>query len=496
MRWVVGRSASLLTISLLVGIAAGACGGSSDGPGGGGFDGGGLPCYGAGCDAIAGPGSDTGGGRDAGGGTADAAIPPDDAGSTPGLDVPGPRPETVTPGPDTGAPPECVGAGCAPRLYPEIEVDPPRELWFSYVPENGDVVRKSVTIANTGDADLLFQWIGLVANTPPDFEITQQPDTSVPLRPGQLTTVEVTFTERSRLPGDGTLSIVSNDRDERETWIRLRPQPKGPTTVPEPCIQVAPSVLDFGQVPRGQMGTKTFTITSCGTAALSVRSIERRGTFFLPMPAEFQLAAPVQAPQALPPGTSVTQAVTYAAGLAGARVGYFEIMTDDPNTPAVRVDVRGTSLAPPPETQGLHLQLDWDSDDCDVDLHLLNPQGTFFQAPNDCYYANMSPSWGVPNDIVDDPFLDVDNVWGFGPENINLQEPQPGRYKVIVHFYSDSYQGSMSTDTNARLKVYIYGTLAAEFGPTHLASTNWTWDVCTIDWPAQTITPLGNVYRR
>lgn len=491
------RSA-VVVFGVLLLAALARCGGEADGGAGSPDAGGGFPCYGTACDDGTGPGGDAGGHDGATGGPDGTAGDPD-TDETPGPDSREPGPDAGTPGgPDSGTPggPDCVGAGCGAPGQGEIEVDPSDELWFSYVPETGEVVRRSVAIANVGEGDLFILGVGLVAGTPPDFEVTQQPDPTLPLRPGQLATVEVTFTERTVLPGEGTLNIVSNDADERETWIRLKPQPKGPTTLPEPCVQVSPTLLDFGQVPRGQTGSKTFTITSCGTAALSVREIKRGSTFFLPLPEEFQLAPPVQAPQPLAPGQTATQTVTFEAGLAGLRVGFFEIITDDPDTPSVKVDVRGESLPPPPETQGLHLQLDWDSDNCDVDLHLLNPQGTFFQAPNDCYYANMSPNWGTANDFTDDPFLDVDNVWGYGPENINLQEPVPGTYKVIVHFYSDSYQGSMSTDTNATVRVFFFGQLAGTFGPTHLPSTDWTWDVCNIEWPAQTITPLGNVYMR
>ena len=481
MRW----SVALALGAILA--AAVACGGDADG-GAGAPDEGLWPCYSGTCDDATGPGHDAGPGRDTASGR-DAATPPD-AGTPPGEDaVAG---EDVHHNPF----PECIGAGCDdPPDLPDVEVDPPEEVWFSYMPTSGEPVVKPINVYNAGSADLFVTGVGLVSGSPPDYSVTSKPDPSVPVRPGAMVTVEVTFRETTLNPPEGILNIQTNDPDEPETWIRLKAQPKGDVPTPEPCIQVSPTVLDFGSLERGQIGTKTFTITSCGTAALSVSEIRRGSVFFIPTSDEFQLGAPVQT-GAIPQGTSVVQTVTFEAGLAGQKVGFFEVINNDPATPSVRVDVRGVSTAPPPETQGLHLQLEWDSNNCDVDMHLLNPQGTFFQAPNDCYYANMAPNWGTANDFTDDPFLDVDNVWGLGPENINLQAPQPGTYKLMIHFYSDSYQGSPSTDTDATVRVYFYGVLAGTFGPTYLAGTGKVWDVCTIDWPSQTITPLGAVYDR
>ena len=260
-------------------------------------------------------------------------------------------------------------------------------------------------------------------------------------------------------------------------------------------LRVTPTNLNFGPLERGRSATLLFTIESCGTAALSLFEIKRGAGFFgVGMPEEFQLAAPFAAPTTLAPGQRVTQPVTFTAGLAGMQIGYFEVISSDPDQGTVRVDVSGESLPPSMETQGLHLQLEWDSNDTDVDLHLVGPGGNYFAWPGDCYFSNMQPDWGVTGDFVDDPFLDVDNVWGYGPENINLQEPAPGTYRVIIHFYSDSYGSSFGSDTRATVRIFFYGTLAGEFGPTYLETTDWRWDVADIEFPSQRITPLGNVY--
>ena len=453
------------------------------------------------------------------GGTPPPPVDTDEGG--PDATTPPPGPDVVV-GPDVPEEPDCVTAADCPAgwrcevgecVEPQdcettgtcpvenganIVVNPVGDLWFSYMPGAPLPVQRTVDIANDGTGTLEIYDVDLMAGTPPDFDITDRPALPLRLESGDMARVEVTFTETSPLPGPGTLSILSSDPDQSSVRVRLLPQPKGRTETPVPCIQVYPTSLDFGRMERGQSLPLDFTIQSCGTAVLMVQEIRRGAGFFgmLPLSDEFQLTPPPVGQMILAPTQSATQTITFTAGLAGLKTGHFTVVSTDPDQPDVDVAVKAESTAPAMETQGIHIQLDWDSDNCDVDMHLIRPGGTFYRAPGDCYYGNMSPDWGTAGDYVDDPFLDVDNVWGFGPENTNLQEPLPGVYKVVIHYYSDSYNGSNSTSTNATVRVYHYGQLAGEFGPVYLDSTGAMWDVCTIDWPSRTIVELGDVYTR
>ena len=68
----------------------------------------------------------------------------------------------------------------------------------------------------------------------------------------------------------------------------------------------------------------------------------------------------------------------------------------------------------------------------DIDLHLVRPGGTPFDVSgDDCYYANKNPDWNILNDNTDDPFLDVDDIDGNGPEEINLQSTAPADTKYM-----------------------------------------------------------------
>lgn len=96
------------------------------------------------------------------------------------------------------------------------------------------------------------------------------------------------------------------------------------------------------------------------------------------------------------------------------------------------------------------IELVWDTDETDIDLHVLEPDGTMV------YYGNQTSVHGGR--------LDVDDTDGFGPEHYTLGEmpgdrPLPGKYTVWVNFYADHRGGllrrfrSASTDCTVRWRV-------------------------------------------
>ncbi len=72
---------------------------------------------------------------------------------------------------------------------------------------------------------------------------------------------------------------------------------------------------------------------------------------------------------------------------------------------------------------GLRVTLFWDTNGTDVDLWVTDPDG------EKCYFAHTTTASGLA--------LDVDDVNGYGPENITCLTPPPGEYLVQVHYYSD-----------------------------------------------------------
>lgn len=132
--------------------------------------------------------------------------------------------------------------------------------------------------------------------------------------------------------------------------------------------------------------------------------------------------------------------------------------------------------------QTVHVELTWDRPGTDVDLHLVSETegGTFHTEPFDCYYENTNPDWGAAGVTVDDPAIDIDDVDGYGPENVSLNEPQQDhRYRVLAHYFDDRGAGS----STATVRIYLSGMLRYE-GIRALERTGSGWDVAVIDWPA------------
>lgn len=99
-------------------------------------------------------------------------------------------------------------------------------------------------------------------------------------------------------------------------------------------------------------------------------------------------------------------------------------------------------------TSDVKVTLTWDNM-VDLDLHVVDPNGEeiFFDHP-------MSVSGGK---------LDIDNVDGFGPENIFWQDNTAliGEYKVYLNFYDGSLQNS-----NYKIRVQAFGKIDQTFNGT------------------------------
>lgn len=162
---------------------------------------------------------------------------------------------------------------------------------------------------------------------------------------------------------------------------------------------------------------------------------------------------------------------------------------------------------------GVHVELLWDTpgdpnpDDTgpaagtDLDLHFAHPDAAvcdvdgdgqadpWFDLPWDTYWFNTNPDWGSFDPSADDdPRLDRDDNDGWGPENVNLDRPEPEAvYRVGVH-YRDDYGFGPSLAT---VRVYIYSALMFEVPGVELQPGD-LWDVAKIEWPSAKVTLVLN----
>lgn len=396
-----------------------------------------------------------------------------------------------TPAEDIAAPPQDVPPVKPPVGAPDITVDP-LDHKFTYIPGGNNPQTKAVAIYNEGLGQLVINKIEWKEGSSPEFTFMALPPTPAQLAPWGQTAVTVVFKEKAP-HGPGTLLITSNDPDEPVVEVVFTSESK---VGDQPCIGLSPQVLNFGSVVRGDKKTMPFDVINCSSnLVLQISKIERSKFFGMPLTDEiyFEPSEPVT-PMVVGANQAITLNLTYAPGLAGVDNGYFTFHNNDPTMPQAKLDVKGVGIPPPLEEIGLHIEMEWDVDNSDVDMHLLAPGGKFWDCDTDCYFGNMSPDWGVPNDALDDPFLDYDDVDGYGPENTNLSEPQPGKYKLIMHYYNDSYDAWDGGPTNVTVRIYSYAQLLKTF-QRKLNNTDHTWDVCFIDWPGAAITELGSMYQ-
>jgi hypothetical protein len=168
----------------------------------------------------------------------------------------------------------------------------------------------------------------------------------------------------------------------------------------------------------------------------------------------------------------------------------------------------------------IHVQLIWDTPadpdqtnrcGADLDLHYLHPRGEWTDPRWDIYYKNKTANWGEPGN-KDDPTLDIDDVDGAGPENVNHSPTSDGQtYRVGVYYFRaeapnsgfgrfvdssrcpanepDHYGASYAT-----VRVYINGQLEFEKKNKYMPDTGSFWDVAAIQWPSGNITSINNMH--
>ncbi|OGQ11197.1 MAG: hypothetical protein A2138_06585 [Deltaproteobacteria bacterium RBG_16_71_12] len=154
------------------------------------------------------------------------------------------------------------------------------------------------------------------------------------------------------------------------------------------------------------------------------------------------------------------------------------------------------------------VQLSWDTATNDIDLHTTKQaadgsyciDATSFDTVIsgllsedcdnglDCNYAGCksgsfgtAPEWdGAAGRTAGDPMLDIDDLSGFGPENINVDAMAEGNYLVGV----DSF--SMSQPSGVTVRIFIFGRLAAEFFA-EIDDGDW-FEAAVVHWPADPLT--------
>lgn len=182
--------------------------------------------------------------------------------------------------------------------------------------------------------------------------------------------------------------------------------------------------------------------------------------------------------------SSGSQVSNFFADLAGNYIGQLTVTNESGLSDTCQVILEAIP------SQNLWVEMFWQYPDEDMDLHLLAPNGSL-ESDSDCYYANCAGwsflDWGQLGNSTDDPALDLDDIPGTGPENINIESPQTsGDYTVIVHDYMGS-TNDVYGDNEVTVNIYLGGSLIWTDTKTITGEDTYT-TFATINWGNQSVT--------
>ncbi len=110
----------------------------------------------------------------------------------------------------------------------------------------------------------------------------------------------------------------------------------------------------------------------------------------------------------------------------------------------------------------IHVELTWDVPTAadgvgtDLDLHYLHPNGQWSAEPYGVFWNNSNPNWNDGSSVS----LDIDDLTGAEPENINHDNPDPNYdYHTGVYYFGDSANFG---PTDARIRIYFHDSLVLE----------------------------------
>ena len=342
-------------------------------------------------------------------------------------------------------------------LDPIIEVDP--EVIDFGIVSSGETMDETFTVTNVGDADLELGEITLSSGDVFELEI----DDELILAPGDSIEGWVRYTP-SPEPGDdeGQIEIPSNDPERPEASVALR----GGL---DPDLPVA-----ICGVNPNPVAALYETATWIGSASYDPED--------RPLIYEWSLisAPPGSNPQMPSAPLTEPDRPQFLADVVGIYTAQL-VVTNDEGTSSTPCTV---DLEAVPATD-LWVELFWQFSGDDMDLHVVRGNGNL-RTNQDCYYANCRGnglSWG-PAGRPGDPRLDIDDIPGTGPENINIDAPEDILYQVWIH---DHPSRRRTAANDVTVNVYLSGSLAWSDTRT-ITGEDHDEFFAVVDWAAQTVT--------
>ncbi len=318
---------------------------------------------------------------------------------------------------------------------PQIQVEP-SPVDFGVVPA-GEAASQIVTMSSTGDVTLNV--------------------TAMQIGMGREAFTLVEPLVGSYLPGDAAELTITYTSDGSETTGELQILSNDPSSpnLSVPLLAGAETITDTGDTADTAPPPLSAPVAVCSVDPAEVLAIHEAADWIgnasydtdggSIVDYEWTLvSSPAGATTGMPAGGANRR--NFSPDVAGEYVGELVVFDND----GLASDPCYATLTAT-AGDGLWVEMFWTYSGDDMDLHLLSPAGTL-TTDSDCYYANCTwggLDWGAAGAAYDNPILDLDDIPGTGPENINIDSPARGTYTVYVHDYPGSvYSGRNDTTVN------------------------------------------------
>ncbi len=357
-----------------------------------------------------------------------------------------------------------VGAGDGEPV-PDIYANP-KLIDFGDLEVGRESDPYEVTVGNAGPGLLNVAEVALLGANPENFALVPGSVASSDFATGEAGYFEVKFTPQNEGIWGAEIHIQSNDPDEQPKIIPL---------------------VGVGNAAAVGKGPQAVCAADKMTTPLNYDNFDGSGSYDadgLPLTFHWVLTPATGSAASLDDPSSPTPSLYI--DLAGTYRGDLTVTNSNGQSDSCTQSIESIP------NENFRIELFWANPD-DMDLHLVRPQGQWtdggpaigsFGSTDDCHFANTNPDWGVGGGN-DNPALDLDDINGLGPENINIVDPAlspyDGWYQIFVHDYPNTQTYTPANDVT--VQIYLNGALVNSY-TFQMSGEDTNYFVAKIHWPS------------
>lgn len=201
----------------------------------------------------------------------------------------------------------------------------------------GTQADQTVTVTNTGNADLVLGNVAMADGLTPPFSLVNDTCSGQTVAATASCTIGVRFAPVAAGGFTEAFDIPSNDSTDPTVTVALSGTG---TAAAAPSISVTPVALDFGELTENTTRDQDITISNSGAVDLVVTGVGTAN----PLAAPFSIAADNCTGVPVAPSASCIVRIRYAPTDATAASDSLDIVSNDPDDSSVTVNVSGTGI--------------------------------------------------------------------------------------------------------------------------------------------------------